>query len=230
MPSEVSRLDLELLALGQLPPDRAAVIRTAALEDEDLARRITSVERAIERASEDMPSLVLEPEPQPVETRRRWWMWFAAPLPVMAAAAAALLMLQPDPPPTVTFRGDMDVQLWRVRHGEAVEQGALVEAKAGDRLQWTVEVSEPGWFAVYDVQDDGQVSVFSQPMEVAGVVEGAVVLDDYAGSERLYFTLSDEPFAVEAVELAVEASWKVPISDLDALPLDGAQRSVLVIK
>ena len=62
MPSEVSRLDLELLALGQLPPDRAAVIRTAALEDEDLARRITSVERAIERASEDMPSLVLEPE------------------------------------------------------------------------------------------------------------------------------------------------------------------------
>jgi hypothetical protein len=133
----------------------------------------------------------------------------------------------------VTWRGDLDLQIWRVHMGQAVEQGAVIDAQAGDRLQWTIETNEAGWFAVYDVQEDGEVNVFTEPMELSAhsLIEGAVLLDDYAGSERLFFVLTDQPLRVVDVEIAVEEAWRSPIQDVDALPLDAlTQRSVLVLK
>ena len=155
-----------------------------------------------------------------------------------AAAVIALVLLLPErvDPPVDTWRGAaVDVELFRVRLGEAASQGALVRAREGDRLQYTVTPGGAGWLQIYNLQDDGQVQAYLEPREVAAklAVSSAVVLDSYAGTERIFILLSAEPISLEQVERAAEAAFHTPLADLDALPGLGAavsQRSVLVIK
>lgn len=151
-----------------------------------------------------------------------------------AAAALSLVVLLPEGAGTgEVFRGSFDLQVERVRQGVAVPQGVLVEAREGDRLQYTVLAGSDGWLTVVDVQDDGAVSLWLAPQRVrAGQqVAGAVVLDGYTGKERVYFLLADEPVGSDSVDAAVRGVFERPLADLDRLPgLDSAQRSLLIVR
>ena len=232
MRPEVSRLDLELLALGELAPERVEELRRRALDEPPLAERIARVQRELDEASHEMPQLVLEEEPAPAEAPSRPWWIFALPVPVLAAAVALFVLLPQGP--STTMRGQLDLELWRLRMGEAQPVGALIEAQAGDRIQYEVRASEAGWLAVYDLQEDGVVSTFLAPREVQAeeLVEGAVLLDDYPGSERIYFVLSEAPLLEGELAIAAEKHWDRPLSELEQLEdLDVlAQRSVLVVR
>ena len=77
------------------------------------------------------------------------------------------------------------------------------------------------------------MSLWGRPVQVqAGEsVEGAVVLDDYAGKERVFFLLSEAPVGQNAVDQAVRSVFDRPLADLDTLPgIDATQRSVLIVR
>ena len=57
------------------------------------------------------------------------------------------------------------------------------------------------------------------------------MLDDYAGSERIFFFVDREPIEDDQIRGAVQRAYRSPLADLDTLP--GAttwQRSVLILK
>ncbi len=228
----VSRLELELWALGKLPLDRVEELERQCALDEELEARRLAVRTQVQDAATDLPALDLP------EEASSWWRWLVPALGVAAAAAAAITLsvdTTPDAPdtPDVVFRGSFDLELTRVRLGSAERQGALIDVQPGDRLQWSITPAQAGWVSVFDVQDDGELQAWVAPTEASAStpVEGAVLLDDYAGSERVFFVVSDRPVDASEAELALAEVWKQPLADLDELPgLDATQRSVLLVR
>ena len=240
-PVEIGRLDIERHVLGRLDDaERAALVERAA-RDPELAARIEKVEAEIGAASVDLPPLDLSMEPSseggpPPRANRPMGLMVGALLAVAAAIGLVVLLPGGTGPETAdeVFRGSaFDLEVVRVRQGQPASQGVLIEAREGDRLQYTVTPLGDGWLTVVDVQDDGSVSLWMTPQEVrAGeAMDGAVVLDGYAGKERVYFLVADAPVERDAVEASVRSVFERPLADLDALPgIDATQRSLLIVK
>lgn len=237
----VSRLELERWALGRLEPERVAALEAISQDDPDLLARMERVRDELARAAEGLPAFEL-PDEDEAPAQAPAWAWLRRPLfvalPLAAAVAVALFFALPptDTPPHQAWRGGMvDLELFRVRLGEPAQQGALVQGRVGDRLQYTITPSDAGWLQVYNLQDDGRVQAYLEPRQVAGKqpVESAVVLDDYPGTERIFFLLSAEPLGLEAFQLSAQQAFHTPLVELDRLSGLGdalTQRSVLVIK
>lgn len=233
MPADtLTRLELERYALGDLAPERAQQIDALAARDPALQARLERIVGHVRDAGQDLPPLDL---PADAPERSRWRVWgpaLAAALALVAVVPVAGTLLKPDPAPQ-TFRGGVDVQVWRVRAGAAEPQSGLIQAQAGDRIQLEVQSDVAGWLSVYNVQDDGQVQTYLAPMELAPLQVGkaAVVLDDYTGAERIFVLVSADPIDQTQVLGAVQSAWDQPLTELDTLPgLDASQRSLLVLK
>ena len=152
---------------------------------------------------------------------------------VFAAAAGVMLAVQPSSPPAEVFRGDFDLSVERVRAGSGTSVGLIVEARSGDNLQYTVTPSADGWWMVANIQDDGEVAMWTPPRRAtAGTPDQAAVqLDAYPGAERAFFILSEAPLELEAVREAYAQAYRKPLADLDTLPgLPAKQRSILIVK
>jgi hypothetical protein len=240
-----TRLDVELWALGELDAPRVAVLEALRESDEEVRAWADGIRASVVDAETDLPMLQL-----PVEgAAEPWyaslgWGWIFRPGGLAALGAAALvaiavtLFMRP-PEPTEVFRGSIDIELHLVRDGVAQQQGALVRARAGDRLQFLITTPADGSLSIFDLQDDGELTEWMAPREVRGLqpVDFAVMLDDYAGSERVYIIFSDDPVGRSDVERALQSTYDRPLADLDAVPgllagSDGRviQRSILVYK
>ena len=145
--------------------------------------------------------------------RLRWLMrlrWLAL-VSVSASSTVAVLGLVPGinrplvtlavtlpdsaAPGGMVTRGEgIGLEIVRVRDGQADTQAGLIRAQAGDRIQYTITAESDGYIAVYNLQDDGTLQPYrtSEPIGKGQTTEHAVVLDDYAGSERIFFLLDDE--------------------------------------
>lgn len=229
----VSRLKLELWALGQLPSREARALESRSHDDAELKSRMEAVKHDIEAASIDLPPLQLPAfEAEPAAP---WWRsWLPVGFAGALVAAAAMFVLVPPPiDHSVTWRGDFDLAVHRVRLGEASEQGVLIHARPGDRLQYEVTANQTGWLSVYNLQDDGDLQTYLEPRQITPMspVRGAFLLDDYGGTERVYFVVSDEPVLSEDVTDAVERVSLRPLAELDRLPaLHGSQKSIHILK
>jgi hypothetical protein len=234
---EITRLELERLALGRLDPQRAADIEAMGTRDPALAARVERVRGEIQAASAGLPPLAL-PGDAERHGRLAWLRRPALWAPALAVVLAlALVIVLPPGEPAETWRGGavMDIELLRVRLGEAQPQGALVSAQAGDRLQIEVSPPQAGWIQIYDLQNDGRIQAWLEPRRIGARqrVEQAVLLDDYPGAERLFVLLSPEPISLQQVEQAADQAFRTPLVELDLLPGlgDGVlQRSVLIVK
>jgi anti-sigma factor RsiW len=240
---DVSRLTLERWALGDLPPSEAAALEARLADDAELAAHAERVRVALDAAANDLPAapewgaLGAAPADAPPRGVVIPGPWGRARTPLIVGAVAALVFvfvgLRPDPAPTTTFRGALDVQVQLIRGGAASEQGLLVQARAGDRLQYTVTPPAAGWVSVFDLQDDGQLATWTPPREVYAQqpVQGAVLLDDYAGSERVFFVFAEQPIDEAAAKATLEQAFDTPLVSLESLPgLEATQRSVLLLK
>ena len=236
-----SRLTLEKWALGELPPDDVAQLEARIASDDEFAAWAARVKGDVTDAAKDLPQLQL-----PAEVESTGWLpslggLLLRPVSIAGVGLMALLLAlwlapwpAPDGPQT-TWRGSLDLQIHLVHDGVASEQGALVRARAGDRLQYRVAAPQAGFLSVWDLQDDGQLQAWLEPSEVGEKVvqEGAVLLDDYAGSERVFFVWSEGALDEGAVKRSVERAFDTPIADLESLPGLGdgvVQRSILLMK
>lgn len=239
--ADVSRLTLERWALGDLPPDERAALQASIDADADLRGRAERIQAELAGdlpalpafTAGDVPESAFRESALEAEVVRGPW---GRPALWMSAVAAVLLvgfLLRPEAPPQDRFRGALDVGVHLVRDGVAVEQGLVVEAAAGERLQYRVVAPSAGWVSVFDLQDDGSFTSFKRPTQVRAMqaVEGAVILDDYAGAERIYFVFAEAPVGLDAAKGSLGAAHSTPLVELERLPgLAATQRSVLVVK
>lgn len=232
-PDPVSRLDLERHVLGVLSPQEREALEARATADPALQARLERVGREVADAAEGLPDLEL---PVDAPSRSRWFTW--APMLLVALGLVVVLPVAvralPPTPPVQTFRGGMDLQIWQIRDGAPQAQGALVQGKAGDHIQLEVQTDRQAWLSVYNVQDDGTVQTYLAPETLHPLTIGrsAVVLDDYAGSERIFVLLSESPINELQVQDAVQNAWATPLADMDTLSglPTRTQRSILVLK
>lgn len=232
-PDTFTRLELERWALGRLDPARAEALAAARATNPALEARAQRIQAEITAASQGMPALRLPAEVEP------WWRRLLSPPPMLLgglvlAAAVTLVVTLPDDDGGMVARGEgIGLEIVRVRDGQADVQASLIRAQAGDRIQYSITAESDGYIAVYNLQDDGTLSPYltSEPIWKGETAERAVLLDDYAGSERIFFLLDDDEITDEIVSGAVQRAWRTPLADLDALP--GAadqQRSVMIVK
>ena len=238
--SPVTRTELEHYALGTLDPARRAAIDAAQRDDPDLAARLARIQGDIAAAREDLPAFRI---PLEAEDARPWWaaLWPPAPVSFGALALAlALVAVLPgmlggsDAPETFTARGAaLEVEVLHIRLGEATPVKGLLRAREGDRVQYRFVAPIDGTAAVYNLQDDGTLQAYREPSRVqqGDVVEGAVQLDGYEGSERIFFFVNTDGLDTTAVEGAVQKAWSTPLAELDGLSAAAShQRSLLVVK
>ncbi len=233
----VPRIQLERWVLGRLGREQRLALEARAQAEPELRERLEKVRAEIDAAAMDLPPLQLPPQADdsPLFTWLKSFQLPAVGLAGALAAAVVLFLLLPRDGNDLVYRGGFELQVYQLRLGVATEQGSLVRAQPGDVLQLEIASTEAAWVAAYGVQDDGFVSVWLEPHAVDAheLTKGAVELDDYAGVERMFVLVSEEPVDLEAVELVVGDLYDRPLVDLDALPGLGRgvrQRSVLVLK
>jgi len=239
----LSRLTLERFVLGRLDATERAEVEGRVAEDPELETQLARIQREISEAEEDLPPLdpgiFQQPEaptltavPPPPARRWRWAGLGAAVL----AAGAALAVIPQLSGSGETFRGAFDLDVQHIRAGSVASVGVMVQARAGDRIQYTVTAPQDGWLMVADLQDDGELSWWAPPRRVTAhqAIEGAVILDDYGGgSERAYFLIGQRPLELDALRTAYADAHAdmQPLVDLDVLPgIDADQRSILIVR
>ena len=239
----ISRLDLERFVLGRLEPTVRDDIDARVGTDPELRARIERLRAEIQVASVDLPAFQVPVDDAPTlevvaggtsNAQRRSISLSLIVGVGLAAAAATLLVVQPsEAPQSEVFRGDFDLAVEHVRAGSGSSVGLMVEARSGDTLQYTITPDTDGWWMVADIQDDGKISLWTPPQKVeAGLpARAAVQLDEYSGSERAFFLLSDAPMELDAVREAYAQAYRKPLADIDSLPgLPAKQRSILIVR
>lgn len=260
----VSRLHLERYLAGDLDEDAARSLESAVADDAALARRLERLREDLAAVDDAVPAMVPPWEldddedlagavdgpasdslaetlsdPAPANTAS-WVRWLpAGGVAALAAVAAVLLVVFLVPSPTVDdgtrFRGGgIEVVTHLVHEGEAQTVGALVPVVEGDRLQMDVEADAAGHLHVFDLQDDGALSVWQEARPVAAheVVTVAAILDDHPGSERVYVVLSETPLTRETVLRHLTNAPAQPLAARETLPGlgDATQRSILLVR
>ena len=239
----ISRLDLERFVLGRAEPTVRDDINARAETDPELRARIARLRTEIQMASVDLPAFQVPADDAPTlelvadgssHTQRRSISLSLIAGIGLAAAAATLLVVQPgEAPQSDVFRGDFDLAVEHVRAGSGSSVGLVVEVRSGDTLQYTITPNTDGWWMVADIQDDGEISLWTPPQKVeAGLpARAAVQLDEYSGSERAFFLLSDAPMELDMVREAYAQAYRKPLADIDRLPgLPAKQRSILLVR
>ena len=245
----ISRLDLERFVLGRLDDAATAEIEGRSNADPELQARIDRLRSDITAAAEDLPvfqiptsdapalGVVSTPAPEPSATpsaspRRR-----SLPMPAIiggafAAAAGILLAVQPTYPSGEVFRGDFDLAVERVRAGSGTSVGLVVEARAGDKLQYTVTPDADGWWMVANIRRRR-----SRPVDPTPPGHGWNPRPGCRAARRLHgrraglLHLSDSPMELDVVREAYAQAYRKPLADLDTLPdLPARQRSILIVR
>ncbi|MCB9693326.1 MAG: hypothetical protein H6736_16055 [Alphaproteobacteria bacterium] len=228
--ADVTRTELELLALGEMDPPEADALRARIAADPELAARLARVERDI-AGEAPLPPLVL-PAAEPAASGFPRWASLAGGLALLAAVVL-LWVAAPSGGSGETFRGGLDLAVFRVRAGQVAPQDLVVRGREGDRVQWEARPLEGGYASAFDVQDDGEVSVWmlNQPVQAGQKGKGAAVLDAYPGAERVFVLVTPGPMKLEQFQEALKAVGRTPLAALDAVPgLPGVQRSFLIVE
>lgn len=133
----------------------------------------------------------------------------------LAAAAAIVLAVRALPSDGARTKGD-DVKLsFYVKHGSSVRLGASGDAVApGDALRFVYTARTAQHLAVLSVDGARRVSVYypngstaaRAPAGADVALPESTVLDDTLGDETLYGVFCPEPFALEPLRTALEAS------------------------
>jgi hypothetical protein len=222
-------LELERSLADDLHPARAAALATDAT-DADRARlgelraeheaflRETDVEAEV--AAIHRRAARLAPVPKP----RFQWMRWLVPAGALAAAAAVMLMVTrrtpvaPDDPDLQT-KGDGITLVIHMRTGAESKRLASQDTiPTGARIRFQITAGKRGYLAVIGVDAKSASLYFPQAVTSpavyeptnAGLLPGAIDLDDTPGDERFYAVYAAEPFSLDAAMAALRDHTPMP--------------------
>lgn len=240
---DVPPLAREQLALGELPPERAAEVR-ARLADADAEVAAIKADDAKILADYPVARVAAEIRRRAQPRRSRPWAWVAAP--ALAAAAVVLFVRTgpevPDPPDTgVRIKGLQPHLVLHRQQGDAVQPlAAPAEARAGDVLQVSYVAAGAAHGIVLSIDGGGVVTLHHPRAEHGGTAlrqDGAVrlpqayELDAAPGFERFVFVTAAAPIDPA---LALAAAREVATTpDAATVPLGlpaGWQQSSFLVK
>lgn len=241
-------LTLHRLAVGELDGDHRAGVDSHLAECAACREQLSRIRQELDAARAAIPARA------PLAAyRRREALQRRRPIPWVAAAAgwaiAACLMLAWAPwndagdssggTQSVTrTRGTMAVSVQRARGPSVDRIGPVAVCRRGDRLQFGPDLPAHGYFQIINLQDDGRSQVYLPPTPAGrseGPLDFSIELDDYPGTERVFFVWTAEP--VDSNELESRAAGALqlrPIEELAEIPLprgfEGEQQSLLIYK
>lgn len=191
--------ELEDYLVGELTPDRAAVIEAAAKEDAALSDHLEA--RRAERAAflhdprrRSFASLVDEAG----AAKKPWLSWSSFALGIAAAAAAGLVLAPSGDAPGIRTKGGISVKAAVLTGGEPELFDATKALHPGDRIRLTVDDPSGGFLTVILEEASGEVDVLYRPAELGELRPGthmlpdSLELDTKVGRERIYVIMSNE--------------------------------------
>jgi hypothetical protein len=203
----VDEFDLELqLAGAELDPSRRAALEGAAhLEParDEIAR--------LERWWADQRP----PLPSPASgSRAPRWPWVPAAIAALAAVLLVVVVARLEPDPGYRARGDVAVDVMRLRAGAPVDPHEPF--RAGDQLSVAMVPEAAVRVHVATLQGDGAVSHLIDGQPVRGgdrfVLPGRVALDDYAGREWLVVLATPERLSPTVAEARLRDLLPDPVA------------------
>lgn len=202
-----SDLDLDRLAVGELPDERAAALRKHLAESPSCDAHF--------RAMQDVP-LLERPLPAPPAPRARAatrglrLLGGGAGAAVFALAAAVVITVtQTDDDVGVRTKGDgaaLEVFVQRAGGEVALADGARVAPR--EVLTFAVRVAAPRTVALLSRDGAGTVTIFAAPRAVPPGrtrLPDAIELDDVRGVEEVSLFICEQPVTADVLEAAVRS-------------------------
>jgi hypothetical protein len=173
----------------------------AFLRETDVAAEVAAIHRRAAR---------LAPEP-----RTPWFRWLV-PVGALAAAAVVLLVFWRRTPPDddLQWKGDGIGLVIHMQSGASSQRLATNDTvAAGTHIRFQVTAPRRGYVAVIGV--DPKTATVYVPASAydpsgAGLLPGAIVLDDTPGDERFYAVFASEPFTADAAMAALRDHRALP--------------------
>jgi hypothetical protein len=159
-------------------------------------------------------------------SRRRWWLML---LPAAAAAGLTLYVggrAGEEPGPGVRAKGTFALDLYCNRGERVFVPGPDTRFEAGDRLRFAYTASEPGYLAIFGVEQDGAVFPYYPGGDLGAMAVNAgtkvllpdsIQLDDHHGDERIFALWSREPWSPGTVRRTVASALAAASHDLAKL-------------
>ncbi|MBW1872863.1 MAG: hypothetical protein JRJ19_12405 [Deltaproteobacteria bacterium] len=140
----------------------------------------------------------------------------------------------------IGIKGTVGLQIVCKRQELVFRLNAGDSLVADDSIQFVVAAPGPGFVMVVSMTEDGGLSLYypagsRQARQISGqeqTLPGSIILDDSRGAERIFVLFSTAQFDFEAVKQAAARglSKSGSIGELEKLPLDVAQTSLLFLK
>ena len=224
-------LELERLLLGEALPC-AEHARGCALCEARLVEMRALAERFNAMVFPRLRERIAPPARRPLG-----WLWPAL-MPVAAVLAAVVLWPRGPAPDYVGLKGGralLEVYVGEGKEGRRLATGAQV--RPGDGLRFVVTSPTRSAF-VFTVDATGRISRLYPaagpgPAQVDGLLPGGAILDDVTGPERVFAVFPADELGFEQVEAAVRSAYAGgadAVRQVDRLPLDALQQSVLLEK
>lgn len=227
--ARVPDLLVEQLALGELPPDRAAKVRAQLEAEPDGFERLAKIRRSNDELLFQYPPRQIAPAVakragiQPKKSRSQWFFV----LPVAAAAAAFALMArngsnvmtgslsEQEPSATsaaevILTKGQPRLVIYKKTEtgSELLQPGAKVHARDTLQLQYLAGEEKWRYGVAFSIDGKGAVTLhypeqIGQPQDLqagkAVALPHAYELDDAPDFERFFFVASEEPVDINAI-------------------------------
>jgi hypothetical protein len=207
------------LKLDELLLDESSVDTAVHLATCDFCRaRLAELQRLHVTMAAPEPSAVLaaalkSATARPSNLQRRRWAWSAAGTAAGLLAAAALILLQPARLP-VRLKGGFALEI-AVRHANGRVTSLLPgePLASGEAMRFRVSSATDGYLVILGLDSALQVTAYAPTAGEAlpfaatpsRTLEGSVILDESAGSERVVALRCARPFNVAS---AVEAGQR----------------------
>ncbi|MDP2340456.1 MAG: hypothetical protein Q8O67_05845 [Deltaproteobacteria bacterium] len=249
--ARVSRFELERYVVGELSPERRAIIERALATDPALQATHDDVVAADKAFLIELPPapFFAKHEKAPSLWSRLVSHWQAGIGAVAAAAAVVVVVVVANPEEgNRTKGGDEQPRLsFFVKEESAVRVGhAGEELRAGDQIQLAVKDVDRKAMVVAGVDGAGRVAIYvfesMQGVVLKGnaparVLPASLVLDDTTGPERFFLVYGDDLNAlVEDVDVAIHKlaievkAGRADLVHTERLAIEGPQSSIHIVK
>jgi hypothetical protein len=243
----LSELAAEMFLCGGLSGEKKAVAETHVRGCPQCAAMLKRMEASGGGWTPDVALIRQRQRPAALFERLASWLLRPAVLVPVAALSVVLITVpflfhEKEQAGAVRPKGGVSMRVFVKTEGGA-RPGIPGEAlRAGDTIKFAVSPGGHRYVMVVNLEEDGDLALYYPKEGDASireanreiVVPASIVLDGFAGRERVFAIFSDSPLRFAEVSAAAarlsRAGGKIDLKHIEALPLDLPQASFLIMK